>query len=73
MSCRGKCDSFDNGYFGVPNYRLGYKFCRNCNFSIIIDSIFCPCCNNSLRLSSRRRKEMVESLIWFRSGADVSE
>ena len=73
MSCKGKCEYFDNGYIGIPKYNLGYKFCRKCNFSIITDSIFCPCCKNSLRLSSRRKKEMIENSIWFRSGADVSE
>lgn len=37
-------------------YSLGQKRCNECEIFIFWDGLFCPCCNNRLRLAPRTSK-----------------
>lgn len=37
-------------------YSLGQKRCNECAIFIFWDGLFCPCCNNRLRLAPRTSK-----------------
>jgi len=37
-------------------YETGQKRCNSCNIFIEYDGLFCPCCNQRLRKSSRYTK-----------------
>ena len=60
MSCKGVCNRFE-GYPGNPKYDLGYRYCTTCGYSIICDSLLCPCCKTTLRRKPRHKS--ISSLI----------
>lgn len=57
MSCNGICNRYD-GYNGNPKFRLGYKYCSECAYSIIFEGLVCPCCHQTLRRGPRHKTKV---------------
>lgn len=62
MSCKGICESYrvlrnniNSRYVNGARYADGQKRCQICEIFIRWDGIFCPCCNNRLRIKQRNK------------------
>jgi len=56
-TCHGICHRF-TGYEGIPKYQNGYRYCTTCQYSIICDTILCPCCHSMLRRKARHKQKI---------------
>jgi len=61
--CNGNCKKFHvTRKFGKQRYLEGQKRCNTCEIFLKWDGLWCPCCNNRLRLSPRNGKNKVRFL-----------
>lgn len=56
--CNGVCNRLVNGYFGIPKYQLGYRYCTVCEVSLLIEQNVCPCCHSKLRRKPRHKQKI---------------
>jgi len=61
--CNGICSKYHAlESSGKERYAKGQKRCNTCNIFITWDGLWCPCCNNRLRLSPRNGKNKKKFL-----------
>lgn len=56
FSCKDQCRFYKQTLFpGHSGYKMGKKWCTNCNLFLISETARCPCCNCFLRTRPRSR------------------
>ncbi len=54
-------------------YERGYKYCKHCNWYILFEGRFCPCCAHKMRLGNHHTKQnkwtyetwfIMKSILW---------
>ena len=62
-SCNGICNKYHkSARYGKGRYLNGQKRCNVCEIFVEWDGLWCPCCNNRLRLSPRSSKNKAKFL-----------
>lgn len=57
MSCKGLCDGIQKE--SIRGYDKGQRYCRECNYYIKTDELFCKCCHKMYRRSKRYNKLVI--------------